>query len=55
MANVQYERPEKSTKKNLPVKEEEASLKGTLIAVFILGAFIVISWVSVFSLLISRN
>ncbi|UAL47619.1 cytochrome c oxidase subunit 2A [Sutcliffiella horikoshii] len=55
MANLQYERPEKTTDKKLPLKGEEASLKGTLIAVFMLGAFIVISWISVFSLFISRN
>ncbi|NLP49413.1 cytochrome c oxidase subunit 2A [Bacillus sp. RO1] len=55
MANLQYERPEKTTDKKLPLNEEEASLKGTLIAVFMIGAFIVISWISVFSLFISRN
>ncbi|WP_128755911.1 cytochrome c oxidase subunit 2A [Bacillus sp. LL01] len=55
MANVQYERPEKSTSKKLPVKEEESSLKGTLISVFLIGAFIVVSWISVFTLFIARN
>ncbi|KYD09214.1 cytochrome c oxidase subunit 2A [Heyndrickxia sporothermodurans] len=36
------------------VKEEPTSLKGTLIAVFIVGAFLVISWLAVFGLYLNR-
>lgn len=39
-------------KKN--VHEETSSLKGTLIAVFIVGAFLVISWIAVFGLYLNR-
>lgn len=55
MSNIQYERSVDHPKKPLPIKEQEASLKGTLISVFSIGAFIVICWVSVFALFISRN
>ncbi|MDL4840853.1 cytochrome c oxidase subunit 2A [Aquibacillus rhizosphaerae] len=34
--------------------EKEPELKGTLIAVFGLGAFIVISWIIVYVLFVSR-
>ncbi|GIN85718.1 hypothetical protein J6TS2_21040 [Heyndrickxia sporothermodurans] len=36
------------------VNTETASLKGTLIAVFIVGAFIVLSWLGVFGLYLNR-
>jgi hypothetical protein len=44
-----------STTNPKPNTDEHASLKGTLVAVFILGIFIVISWVSVFYLFVARN
>ncbi|NOU96293.1 cytochrome c oxidase subunit 2A [Paenibacillus sp. LMG 31456] len=36
-------------------KHEEASLKGTLVAVMLLGAFLVLTWVGVFVLFIARG
>jgi hypothetical protein len=38
-----------------PKTDEQTSLKGTLVSVFFLGVFIVISWVSVFYLFVARN
>jgi hypothetical protein len=41
--------------KNVQIKnEEESSLKGTLTAVFIMGALIVLGWASAFLLYLSR-
>jgi hypothetical protein len=34
--------------------EDSSSLKGTLASVFFLGAFIVVSWVSVYYLFVER-
>jgi hypothetical protein len=34
--------------------EDKSSLKGTLASVFILGAFIVVTWVSVYYLFVER-
>lgn len=34
--------------------EDSSSLKGTLVSVFFLGAFIVVSWVSVYYLFVKR-
>ncbi|MGE8204277.1 cytochrome c oxidase subunit 2A [Heyndrickxia sp. NPDC080065] len=39
-------------KQNL--NEESSSLKGTLAAVFIVGAFLVISWLAIFGLYLNR-
>lgn len=36
-------------------KKEGPSLKGTLVAVLLLGAFILVSWLGVFFLYLSRN
>lgn len=36
------------------VETEQSSLKGTLIAVFVVGALIVISWLAVFGIYINR-
>ncbi|WP_163969817.1 cytochrome c oxidase subunit 2A [Oceanobacillus halotolerans] len=41
-------------KKTDPNQKKEPELKGTLISVFLVGAFIVISWIGVFVLFISR-
>lgn len=35
--------------------KQETSLKGTLVSVFLLGIFIIISWLSIFILFIARN
>jgi hypothetical protein len=41
--------------KNVHIKtEEESSLKGTLTAVFIMGALIVLGWAGAFMLYLSR-
>ncbi|MRH42452.1 cytochrome c oxidase subunit 2A [Aquibacillus halophilus] len=37
-----------------PASESEPELKGTLIAVFSIGAFIVVSWFIVFALFVAR-
>ncbi|MBU9723792.1 MULTISPECIES: cytochrome c oxidase subunit 2A [Bacillaceae] len=36
-------------------KEDESSLKGTLIFVFFVGGFILVSWLVVFFLFLSRT
>ncbi|EGL84078.1 hypothetical protein CathTA2_0361 [Caldalkalibacillus thermarum TA2.A1] len=52
-------RPDLETgKKHTPIQrktETDTSLKGTLLSVFGLGLFIVISWLSVFALYLSRS
>jgi uncharacterized membrane protein YqhA len=35
-------------------KQEETQLKGTLVSVMLLGAFLLLTWVGVFVLFISR-
>jgi hypothetical protein len=56
MADININTSKKKRSTNMKSKTEETtSLKGTLVAVFILGIFILISWVSVFYLFISRN
>ncbi|MGE5702567.1 MAG: cytochrome c oxidase subunit 2A [Clostridia bacterium] len=35
--------------------EKESSLKGTLVSVLFLGAFIVVTWVAVFNLFLERQ
>jgi hypothetical protein len=42
------------TKTNLKTKEQEPPLKGTLASVFLLGFFIIFSWVSVYLLYLHR-
>jgi hypothetical protein len=44
---------ELKTKHNTEI-EDSSSLKGTLASVFFLGAFIVVSWVSVYYLFVER-
>jgi hypothetical protein len=44
---------ELKTKQNTEI-EDSSSLKGTLAAVFFLGAFIVVTWVSVYYLFVDR-
>jgi hypothetical protein len=44
---------ELKTKQNTEI-EDISSLKGTLAAVFFLGAFIVVTWVSVYYLFVDR-
>jgi Cytochrome c oxidase subunit IIa family len=44
---------ELKTKQNTEI-EDSSSLKGTLASVFLLGAFIVVSWVSVYYLFVDR-
>lgn len=41
--------------KNVTSHSKEPSLKGTFTAVMLLGGFIVVSWVLVFALFLSRN
>ncbi|MCR8629730.1 MULTISPECIES: cytochrome c oxidase subunit 2A [Paenibacillus] len=36
-------------------RQEDSSLKGTLVAVMLLGAFLVLTWVGVFVLFIARS
>ena len=56
MSNIQYHRSTGKNTESSPIHTEpDTSLKGTLISVSLVGAFIVISWVSVFALFISRN
>ncbi|MFZ3590536.1 cytochrome c oxidase subunit 2A [Bacillus sp. DJP31] len=46
-----------SVKKDTPVKvphEKESNLKGTFVSVLLLGAFIVLSWITVYALFIQR-
>jgi hypothetical protein len=42
------------TKMNTKMKEQETPLKGTLVSVFLLGFFIIFSWVSVYFLYLHR-
>lgn len=43
-----------NTTRNVPQKKEE-SLKGTLVSVFLLGGFLILTWVGVFALYMTRN
>lgn len=36
-------------------KEEESTLKGTLVSVMLLGGFLIVSWLLVFFLFLSRS
>ncbi|EZP76906.1 hypothetical protein H839_09928 [Parageobacillus genomosp. 1] len=42
------------TKTTTKMKEQETPLKGTLASVFLLGFFIIFSWVSVYFLFLHR-
>jgi hypothetical protein len=44
---------ELKTKQNTEI-EDSSSLKGTLASVFFLGAFIVVTWISVYYLFVER-
>jgi hypothetical protein len=43
-----------NTKKKIKVKEHDSDLTGTLASVFMLGFFIIITWVSVWMLFLDR-
>ncbi|HYK73920.1 MAG TPA: cytochrome c oxidase subunit 2A [Pseudoneobacillus sp.] len=45
---------ELNSNKKIKVEEDSASLKGTLASVFLLGFFIIVSWVSVYFLFVER-
>jgi hypothetical protein len=45
-------KPEIQTKK--PQLESKSSLKGTLVAVFVLGFFLIFTWFSVYSIFLNR-
>jgi hypothetical protein len=49
--------PGRSAAKNgdAPASVKEPSLKGTFLAVMLLGGFIAVSWALVFALFLSRN
>ncbi|BDG35606.1 cytochrome c oxidase subunit 2A [Saccharococcus caldoxylosilyticus] len=51
MAKPELQRTKTNTKK---MKEHDTSLKGTLASVFLLGFFIIFSWVSVYFLFLHR-
>lgn len=53
--NISTSKEKKSDTNQRLKTDEQTSLKGTLASVFILGIFILISWVSVFYLFINRN
>lgn len=56
MSNIQYRRSAHKEKQVTQTPtEKDTSLKGTLVSVLLLGGFIIISWISVFTLFISRN
>ncbi|MBA2875490.1 cytochrome c oxidase subunit 2A [Thermaerobacillus caldiproteolyticus] len=42
------------SKTNVRVSEEQTSLKGTLTSVFLLGFFLIFTWVSVYFLFLHR-
>jgi hypothetical protein len=42
------------TKTNTKMKDQETPLKGTLASVFLLGFFIIFTWVSVYFLFLHR-
>lgn len=46
--------PENATKNDGKAKEEPG-LKGTFVSVMLLGAFLIVTWVAVFILFISRQ
>jgi hypothetical protein len=45
---------ELNTKKKIRVEDNESDLKGTLASVFLLGFFIIVTWVSVWMLFLDR-
>lgn len=57
MSNIQFEPTDQAPQKIKvePKQEKETSLKGTLVSVFLLGGFIVVTWVAVFALFLSRS
>ncbi|WP_148302657.1 cytochrome c oxidase subunit 2A [Caldalkalibacillus mannanilyticus] len=54
MTNITPEQQKESKKIQTPIKDEP-SLKGAFVSVMLLGGFLVLSWVAVFYLFISRN
>jgi hypothetical protein len=50
MANTQLSNPKTKVK----TAEEKTSLKGTLASVFLLGFFLIFTWVSVYFLFLER-
>ena len=55
MPNPQLDTKHKTTAQVHTETKKDSSLKGTLISVFLIGGFIVVSWVSAFFLFLSRN
>ncbi|CAG9608239.1 cytochrome c oxidase subunit 2A [Pseudoneobacillus rhizosphaerae] len=43
-----------NTKKKIKVEHHESDLRGTLASVFLLGFFIIVTWVSVWMLFLDR-
>ena len=55
MSNLEYKKSkQKNPHRHTTKTHEDQSLKGTFVSVMLLGTFIVVAWVGIFYLFISR-